>query len=279
MDSPATNRLCWSGTAYYVYAGLKDLYDIDAKYIKSSCSIAADINCLYKRYIKKQFISIKMTRLYSQKAKRIIEKFLKQKKYDLIFCINNPGAIAEIKTNIPIIYYSDCVASNMFDYYWFGATDDIKKEMNDVTKRALDVSKGIILSNHWAKKEAIEFYGIDENKIEVIPFGANIDDDTIKTTPHEGINLLFIGVDWERKGAQTAIECVEKLNEIDSSTKYTLHLVGCNSPYEITPPQCCHSWLPEKRQSRRKDKTRYAKNNSRFFYSANEGRMFRYSVL
>lgn len=47
------------------------------------------------------------------------------------------------------------------------------------------------------------------------------------------VNILFVGVEWVRKGGEIAVNCVKKLNEIDKTRRYTLHFVGCQPPYEI----------------------------------------------
>lgn len=40
-------------------------------------------------------------------------------------------------------------------------------------------------------------------------------------------------MDWQRKGAETAIECIELLHKLDHDLHYTLHLAGCNPPRQI----------------------------------------------
>lgn len=232
QDAPAADRKCWSGIPFSLYQELKKYYDIDTEYVETKCSIIANVKCVVERYIFRRFISVKMTKAYSKKAKKIVERYLKNQ-YDYIFCTNNVGAIAEVETNIPIIYFSDCVAANMFEYYWFGASEKTKKEANNITQKALDNSAKIVLTSNWAKNEALSFYGIDSKKIVVANVGANIETADIFPINHDGINLLFVGVDWERKGAQIAIDCVEWLNKHDETNKYTLHLIGCEPPYEI----------------------------------------------
>ena len=40
-------------------------------------------------------------------------------------------------------------------------------------------------------------------------------------------------MEWERKGGEIAVACVEELNKQDPSHTYHLHLAGCIPPYEI----------------------------------------------
>lgn len=65
--------------------------------------------------------------------------------------------------------------------------------------------------------------------------GASVDTKEFKKQKHDPniVNLLFVGVDWVRKGGEIAVECTKLLNEKDPSKKYILHFVGCNPPYQI----------------------------------------------
>lgn len=65
------------------------------------------------------------------------------------------------------------------------------------------------------------------SKCHVLEFGANIDErDIVKTDIYHGgpVNILFSGVEWERKGADIAIDTVKELNRKGVEAK--LFLVG-----------------------------------------------------
>lgn len=65
-----------------------------------------------------------------------------------------------------------------------------------------------------------------EDKIIQIPFGVDIDKYTQQPTPeHDGLNVLFIGDNWIRKGLYYAEKAVSELNNPD----ITIH-VRCNAP-------------------------------------------------
>ncbi|TWP29880.1 glycosyltransferase [Apibacter muscae] len=106
------------------------------------------------------------------------------------------------------------------------------KQGNVIEKRAADNSTTIIVSSDWAKNPFINDYKIPEKKIKVIEFGANIDNIIVNPKFNYQktgqINLLFLGVDWERKGGEIAIECLNYLN--DNNIKSVLHVVGTKPP-------------------------------------------------
>jgi glycosyltransferase involved in cell wall biosynthesis len=92
--------------------------------------------------------------------------------------------------------------------------------------------------------QAARSYCREPGKIKVIPFGANVADpgpeiargrrwDNVR---RKGcINLLFVGVDWVRKGGDIAVETVARVNA--RGIKARLHVVGVKPPEEIAPDQ------------------------------------------
>jgi glycosyltransferase involved in cell wall biosynthesis len=87
-----------------------------------------------------------------------------------------------------------------------------------------------IFASDWAARSAIEKYGINPEKVKVIPYGANIIckrtfDDALKlveTRPKRPCKLLFIGKIWTRKGGDVAVETAEILNRRGFETELTL---------------------------------------------------------
>lgn len=151
------------------------------------------------------------------------------KEFDVLcafFCMQN---IANLRTDIPIIYFSDATFPAMTDYYP-EFSNLLRLNVRDgiyLEKKAMDNAAKIVLSSNWAAKSAVEQLGQSNDKVEIVEFGANIDEKDIiiaerKYTSH--LDLLFLGVDWERKGGDIAVEATKWLNEngIDSS----LHIVG-----------------------------------------------------
>lgn len=136
----------------------------------------------------------------------------------------------------PIIYLSDTNFHQMVGYYWKLPKWNIRQG-DAMEKGAIDKSAVVIRSSQWAADSAIIDYGCPEEKVEVLEFGANIDEkDIFKTTAYQNgsvLNILFSGVDWVRKGAEIAIDTVRLLNEAGIKSK--LFLVGIT--FENIPEQ------------------------------------------
>ena len=148
-------------------------------------------------------------------------------KCDILFAPFCCEALYSLKTDKPIIYLSDATFGLMVDYYFKGLSDYAISKGNKVEQKAMDTATEIIVSSQWAADSAINDYHQDPSKVHVIEFGANIDDKDIieKKFVYEGhLHLLFLGVDWKRKGGQIAVDACKWLNE--NGVPATLHIVG-----------------------------------------------------
>lgn len=233
-DYDATNIRNWSGTGYYIQ--------------KSIFEKGADIKCIG---------NLKIKRYLYQKIKEKGYKYLLNKKY---FIDRNPYVIkdfaqqiskrlpvntdvlvgpssipfAKMKSNIPIVFWTDAVFKNMVDFY--PEFSNLCKESiidgHEMEKASLENATIAVYSSDWAAESAVKYYDISPEKIKVVPYGANLDHnstlETIKARIHaksrSECNLLFIGVHWIRKGGDKAIEITKYLNE--NGLKTELSVVG-----------------------------------------------------
>lgn len=146
---------------------------------------------------------------------------------DVLFAPFASQVLYCIKTTKPIIYLSDATFNAMVGYYFKNLSKSSIKQGNKIEQQAEDMASVIIVSSDWAAKSVISDYHQPKGKVHVIEFGANIDDKDI--IPHAfeyggHLNLLFLGVDWQRKGGDIAVEACRYLNANGISS--TLHIVG-----------------------------------------------------
>jgi len=170
-----------------------------------------------------------------------VEKKLASMDHDLVFC---PGtsAITYLRTNKPIVIWPGGTFACSVDFYPYftNLCNETLKKGKLTTQMALSKSSLVILNSDWAAKKTIESYDIDPNKVKVVPWGANIECNRtendirviVGNKNKQGCNLIFIGVDWVRKGGDKAVEVAKLLN--DRGIKTELHIVGC-SPDKPVP--------------------------------------------
>ena len=228
------DRTSWSGIPFSIYNELTKYYEVETYSINMSkrLDLYFKLKAKMLKILKKKKILQMHSVRFAKYASKLLQNYIKGKEYDCIFTIGC-SQIAFLETDIPIVYFADAVVSNMIDYYWFNVDKNSIKEANYVQKKSLEKMSKICLASKWAKGAAINEYNVPENKIEILHMGSNIEINDFKHIEHEGINILFVGVDWDKKGADIAIDCIRKLKEKDKNNKYTLHLVGCEPPYKI----------------------------------------------
>ena len=91
--------------------------------------------------------------------------------------------------------------------------------------------------SNWAKESLIKDYAIKQEKIKVLPCGANIQNKYLKKKNTiflpkppsllEPIKIGFNGKDWDRKGGPTALRIVDHLNK--NAIPAVLRVIGVSN--------------------------------------------------
>ena len=206
------DKRSWSGTHYFILKALSEVGSVEimGPLSNNRLIVLKKTIKLFGKLFRKNIRVIHTTLVAKEYARQLQEK-LNGKQFDYMFAPAGSELIAYLKTNIPIIYLSDATFISMVDYYpGFINLLKISKKMGDeIERRAINKSSHIIYSSDWAANSAINYYHCDRDKISVIPFGANLEGDqsredilNIRRNPIKTVNLLWIGVDWDRKGAR-----------------------------------------------------------------------------
>ncbi len=226
----------WSGLGYYIAKALeKNVGEVDyIGNLRTKKFLEYEIKrVVYKLLFNKRYdsnITPKVVQNYAEEITRQLEG----KKYDLIFC---PGTIpvTTLKTDVPIVIWTDSCQPGLLDFY--DSKDKLSEESFrhgvEIEKLVLDNCALTVFSSEWAASIAINYHKINTSKVKVIPFGANIDkhysrdeiSNLISQRNKDVCKLLFVGVDWVRKGGEIALKTAEALNEKGLNTE--LSIVGC----------------------------------------------------
>lgn len=192
---------------------------------------------------KKKCYRIVFKKLYDPKANPLIVKHnasqistkLSKFNSDIVLCPESMLEIAYLECKQPIAVWTDTSIASLIDFYpWFSNfCNETKKNIYTIEKAALHRCKLIIFSSDWAAQSAIATYGIQPSKIKVVPLGATIEcnrtnEDINSIVESRNTNLcklLFVGVDWFRKGGNIALEVAKELNRMGLKTE--LLVAGC----------------------------------------------------
>jgi len=188
----------------------------------------------YQRYSKK-FYEIWSEPLVVQDYADQISRKLATFNSDIVLCPENFIPLAYLNCKQPIVVWTDTSLAGLINFYpWFSnLCNETKRNIYAMENAALDRCKLVIFASDWAAQTAMKTYEIAPSKIRVVPWGANLEDNRtyedvkniVKFRAATPCKLLFIGIDWFRKGGDIAIEVAKELNKMGLNTE--LLVVGC----------------------------------------------------
>lgn len=226
----------WSGTTYNLYEALKNesTFNLDICELKEN--IILKILVKIKDKILRQNYSYSrhtiVNKLYANKIKKVIKK----EKYNFIFSIGTLP-ISSLETDIPIYVYTDGTVSLMKNYYIREAeriSHKSEEKIEKLEQNAIEKAKKMFVASDWCRQSVIKDYGKKEPDVITVKIGANmvnnkkekdILDNICKKAYNKNINLLFVGVDWFRKGGEKALKILDELTNRGKKAKLTI--VGC----------------------------------------------------
>ena len=238
------DRRAWSGIHYYMAQALQK-HCGDVSYIgpiKSRLEKFRKLMALLsrkligKRYLQSHSLSL------SKWVGRIAGQRIEQGDFDVVFAPAGSVCLAHLQTKLPLIYLSDSTLALMSGYYpeFSNLSSRSFREANAVEQLAINNAQLLLFPSAWAARSAIKDYGADESRVHVAPLGANIDSwpSAEKAASHQTsatCKLLFVGVEWERKGGAIAFETLVALNRMGFDSELTI--VGCVPPKHFRHPK------------------------------------------
>lgn len=232
----ATDVRQWSGLGYYIPQSLKN-QALSVEYIgslKERSSLLSKVKQrLYSSFFHKTYLNHREPLILKDYAHQV-NKRLSSLDTNIVF---SPGTIpiAYLECNQPIVVWTDATFAGMINFYpqFSHLCKETIKNGNAMEQSALERCNLAIYSSDWAAKTAIANYKVNPSKVKVVPFGANIECDRniddikalLESRPSDKCKLLFLGVEWFRKGGDIALEVTKQLNQVGLSAELTV--VGC----------------------------------------------------
>ena len=239
----------WSGLTAHIARAIAAGGDVELYYIDNL--FQKNKGLLYYFQGFKKVLWQKLGKKYDHKrSPALLKKFARtitgelRPGTDVIFS-DSSLPMAYLDTPIPMVMYSDATFAGLLGFYT-SASDMVPgmiKKANVIEHRALQACSLLLYSSDWAARTAVTHYGVDREKIRVVPFGANLEEDkstgVVKAmidqrTTSSVCNLLFIGVDWERKGGDFALKVAAELNTLGVDVR--LQIIGARNMPALTLP-------------------------------------------
>ena len=228
----------WSGIAFYVLKALKRCgFDVETY---GTLDDVFSLPCRLKFYLWKlrrvRYIHWLEPEILQGYGKQIAEH-IRGRDIDVVVSLGS-APISYLEIPQPIVFLSDATFAALKDFYpdFTGLSPATLRNGDNMEQRALTRCAKAIFTSDWAAQSALKDYAADPQKIEVIPFGANIESSrtqadiatVLGNKSFDTCKLLFVGVDWQRKGGDRALEVAQMLNLRGLPTE--LHVVGCAPP-------------------------------------------------
>jgi glycosyltransferase involved in cell wall biosynthesis len=172
-------------------------------------------------------------------------------------CAIGPGSLpfAQLRSRVPTAIWTDCVFAAVRDSYpeFSHLCAETLRDGNAAEQASLTRTSLAIYASDWARQTAQSYYAVDQAKLHVVPFGANIDvrcgpadvEELVRLRRDRGdVRLLFVGVDWHRKGGAAALSAAETLKR--RGYNVLLDIVGCEAPVAVPPYVKVHGFVSKR---------------------------------
>ncbi len=235
-----TDKKTWSGTSYYTLQQLKKYGEVEIfqfslpKLLQEWLTTQKSIN---RRWFKKQ-TAVEFLKVYAKYFSKQLTKELKKRPVDVLFVSASSQMIAYVETTIPIIYMTDATFQQLQGYYpsFSNLTDYNIRQGIELDKKAFQKASHCMLASEWNRNSALIDYGINQEKISVVPCGANLNKIPLVLELNREASgqcrLLFLGVEWDRKGGEIALEIFRLLKQKELNPQ--LHIIGCVPPHNLS---------------------------------------------
>jgi glycosyltransferase involved in cell wall biosynthesis len=201
-----------------------------------------------RRFVRRMYNRHRDVRACRDYGRQIAAKLQQGGGHDLVLSGVSSGSqpVAYLRTNLPIVIWTDSTLASAVNFYpdftreravWSNIEAGLKNEREAIRRASL-----LIYSSDWARREAIGQYQLDPSKVKVAQFGANEEHSPdraevqrlLDSRPTDVCRLLFVGMDWYRKGGEVAMKTAEHLHR--RGVPVELSLVGSRPPGDSPLP-------------------------------------------
>lgn len=212
----------WSGTGHHIAKAL-EAQGVEVVYVgpledRGGATLSAR-RYWHRLTRNRRFLRERDLRVAEGYADQIDER-VRGRDIDIVF---SPGtiAISALDTSVPMAFWTDATFAQMAGLYpeFQMLAESSIKSGNEMELRALASASLAIYASDWAARSAVADYGANPSHVHVVPFGANIDcgrdsaavEAIVVSRVADVCRLLFVGVDWHRKGGDIALKITAEI--------------------------------------------------------------------
>ena len=252
----STDRTSWSGTVFYMSDAIQRNYG-DVVYLGPIHTrwtyLGKLLQRLSLRVLGKKYDYVR-ARWYAKRLAAIAQKRIAAQHLDCIVAPAAAAALAYLERPVPPVFFVSDTTFALVSNYYKSFSDYMPVSIRDGNRLAqlsMQHSAFVSFPSRWAAESAVNDYGIAATRVHVIPFGANLDhippaEIAFNRQSSGECRLLFLGVDWTRKGGDIALETLISLEE-DYGIEAHLTVCGCELPRGVKHERLeCHGFLDKR---------------------------------
>lgn len=173
-----------------------------------------------KAFLRTPYIFGQVKRLLAERLSPKSEEFEFSFQLQSLFDCSVPGLAHFVytdHTHLANLEYTDFTPAALSSHPWLLLEEEVYRNAERIFTRSTNISRS--LEQH---------YGISPEKVTCVFAGTNVmvDDTEIRHDRSAGQNILFVGIDWERKGGPDLVLAFQKL--LAKHPQASLTIIGCN---------------------------------------------------
>lgn len=241
LDDPADVR-AWSGIPYHALQALRRHPDVDVDVVgplEMGDRFWGRLRKLYHRAQGRGYLR-SHTRAAASALSAAASNAVRRLRPDAVLSLSTLP-FYHFAPEMPSASWTDATfEANLLFYPLDYATmsDHLVAEAHHVEASCLRNVPLSFFASSFASKSALGYYGKHNNKVAVIPFGANLQEpptreqveQAIDERPVDRCRLLFVGGDWYRKGGDISVRIAEELHR--GGIQATLNVAGTTAPVD-----------------------------------------------
>lgn len=165
-----------------------------------------------------------------------IERQFQARSLDVVFSTSSIPC-TRLKPEIPVVFWTDATFHTMKNYYRKNHSAHSEQASRLQEETAIKKARFACYASNWSAAEARNL--TSPERVKVLPLGPNLPVEHSAADTGVWIRerarrvtrrctLLLVGVEWERKGVDIAVEMARHMN--DAGIEATLKIVGCTPP-------------------------------------------------
>jgi glycosyltransferase involved in cell wall biosynthesis len=158
---------------------------------------------------------------------------------DIVFAPAGSTFAWNVPDGIPLVYASDATFRLVENYHpnYRNLSRNAREIAECLERDTIARADLVLYPSDWAAESAVKDYGADRARVHVIPWGANLEEApdlaSVRGSRRPGpCRLLFIGANWQEKGADIAIGTLAELR--GRGVEAELVICGCTPPKPVT---------------------------------------------